>query len=154
MIIQNKNNKSHQMKKFITMVMLAVMTLIITACGDQQKKVDTSKIVADSLSARVTNAVSKQLNPTFGSIKEFKNYRDSLMNIEKEKAVFISMPTNAFEQCANVTLSIHKKLSFELFMKEYKAGYDHVYKYLTDDPPIAEEESVITTDTSHTKILK
>lgn len=142
------------MKKFITMVMLAVMTLIITACGDQQKKVDTSKIVADSLSARVTNAVSKQLNPTFGSIKEFKNYRDSLMNIEKEKAVFISMPTNAFEQCANVTLSIHKKLSFELFMKEYKAGYDHVYKYLTDDPPIAEEESVITTDTSHTKILK
>ena len=154
MIIQNKNNKSHQMKKFITMVMLAVMTLIITACGDQQKKVDTSKIVADSLSARVTNAVSEQLNPTFGSIKEFKNYRDSLMNLEKEKAVFISMPTNAFEQCANVTLSIHKKLSFELFMKEYKAGYDHVYKYLTDDPPIAEEESVITTDTSHTKILK
>lgn len=154
MIIQNKNNKSYQMKKFLTIVMLAVMTLIITACGDQQKKVDTSKIVADSLSARVTNAVSKQLNPTFGSIKEFKNYRDSLMNIEKEKAVFISMPTNAFEQCANVTLSIHKKLSFELFMKEYKAGYDHVYKYLTDDPPIAEEESVITTDTSHTKILK
>lgn len=154
MIIQNKNNKSHQMKKFITMVMLAVMTLILAACGDQQKKVDTSKIVADSLSARVTNAVSEQLNPTFGSIKEFKNYRDSLMNIEKEKAVFISMPTNAFEQCANVTLSIHKKLSFELFMKEYKAGYDHVYKYLTDDPPIAEEESVITTDTSHTKILK
>ena len=154
MIIQNKNNKSHQMKKFITMVMLAVMTLIITACGDQQKKVDTSEIVVDSLSARVTNAVSEQLNPTFGSIKEFKNYRDSLMNIEKEKAVFISMPTNAFEQCANVTLSIHKKLSFELFMKEYKAGYDHVYKYLTDDPPIAEEESVITTDTSHTKILK
>ena len=153
MIIQNKNNKSHQMKKFITMVMLAVMTLILAACGDQQNKVD-SEIVVDSLSARVTNAVSEQLNPTFGSIKEFKNYRDSLMNIEKEKAVFISMPTNAFEQCANVTLSIHKKLSFELFMKEYKAGYDHVYKYLTDDPPIAEEESVITTDTSHTKILK
>lgn len=154
MIIQNKNNKSHQMKKFLTIVMLAVMTLIVTACGNQRNEVDTHEIVADSLSARVTNAVSKQLNPTFGSIKEFKNYRDSLMNIEKEKAVFISMPTNAFEQCANVTLSIHKKLSFELFMKEYKAGYDHVYKYLTDDPPIAEEESVITTDTSHTKILK
>ena len=142
------------MKKFLTIVMLAVMTLIITACGNQRNEVDTHEIVADSLSARVTNAVSEQLNPTFGSIKEFKNYRDSLMNIEKEKAVFISMPTNAFEQCANVTLSIHKKLSFELFMKEYKAGYDHVYKYLTDDPPIAEEESVITTDTSHTKILK
>lgn len=142
------------MKKFLTIVMLAVMTLIITACGNQRNEVDTHEIVTDSLSARVTNAVSEQLNPTFGSIKEFKNYRDSLMNIEKEKAVFISMPTNAFEQCANVTLSIHKKLSFELFMKEYKAGYDHVYKYLTDDPPIAEEESVITTDTSHTKILK
>ena len=136
------------------MVMLAVMTLIITACGDQQKKVDTSKIVADSLSARVTNAVSKQLNPTFGSIKEFKNYRDSLMNIEKEKAVFINMSQNAFEQCSNVTLSIHGKLNFNLFMKEYKAGYDHVYKYLTDDPPILKDESAITTDTSHTKILK
>ena len=142
------------MKKFITMVMLAVMTLIITACGDQQKKVDTSEIVVDSLSARVTNAVSEQLNPTFSSVREFKKYRDSIMNIEKEKAVFINMSQNAFEQCSNVTLSIHGKLNFNLFMKEYKAGYDHVYKYLTDDPPIAEEESVITTDTSHTKILK
>ena len=141
------------MKKFITMVMLAVMTLILAACGDQQNKVD-SEIVADSLSARVTNAVSEQLNPTFSSVREFKKYRDSIMNIEKEKAVFINMSQNAFEQCSNVTLSIHGKLNFNLFMKEYKAGYDHVYKYLTDDPPIAEEESVITTDTSHTKILK
>ena len=151
--MQTKLIKSYQMKKFITMVMLAVMTLILAACGDQQNKVD-SEIVADSLSARVTNAVSEQLNPTFGSIKEFKNYRDSLMNIEKEKAVFINMSQNAFEQCSNVTLSIHGKLNFNLFMKEYKAGYDHVYKYLTDDPPIIKDESAITTDTSHTKILK
>lgn len=142
------------MKKFLTIVMLAVMTLIITACGNQRNEVDTHEIVADSLSARVTNAVSEQLNPTFSSVKEFKSYRDSIMNIEKEKAVFINMSQNAFEQCSNVTLSIHGKLNFNLFMKEYKAGYDHVYKYLTDDPPIAEEESVITTDTSHTKILK
>ena len=153
MIIQNKNNKSHQMKKFITMVMLAVMTLILAACGDQQNKVD-SEIVTDSLSARVTNAVSEQLNPTFSSVKEFKSYRDSIMNIEKEKAVFINMSQNAFEQCSNVTLSIHGKLSFNLFMKEYKAGYDHVYKYLTDDPPIIKEEPVITTDTTHIKVLK
>lgn len=153
MIIQNKNNKSHQMKKFITMVMLAVMTLILAACGDQQNKVD-SEIVVDSLSARVTNAVSEQLNPTFSSVKEFKSYRDSIMNIEKEKTVFINMSQNAFEQCSNVTLSIHGKLSFNLFMKEYKAGYDHVYKYLTDDPPIIKEEPVITTDTSHIKVLK
>ena len=141
------------MKKFITMVMLAVMTLIITAC-DRHEKVENTQIVADSLSARVTNDVVERLNPTFGSVKEFKNYRDSIMNIEKERAVFINMPQNAFEQCANVTLSIHKKLNFDLFMKEYKAGYDHVYKYLTDDPPIAKEEPVIVTDTSHTKILK
>ena len=142
------------MRKFLTIVMLAVMTLIVTACGNQRNEVDTSKIVADSLSARVTNAVSKQLNPTFGSVKEFKNYRDSIINIEKERAVFINMPQNAFEQCSNVTLSIHGKLNFNLFMKEYKAGYDHVYKYLTDDPPIIKDESAITTDTSHTKILK
>lgn len=142
------------MKKFLTIVMLAVMTLIITACGNQRNEVDTHEIVADSLSARVTNAVSEQLNPTFSSVKEFKSYRDSIMNIEKEKAVFINMSQNAFEQCSNVTLSIHGKLNFNLFMKEYKAGYDHVYKYLTDDPPIIKDESVITTDTSHTKILK
>lgn len=134
--------------------MLAVMTLIITACGNQRNEVDTHEIVADSLSARVTNAVSEQLNPTFSSVKEFKSYRDSIMNIEKEKAVFINMSQNAFEQCSNVTLSIHGKLNFNLFMKEYKAGYDHVYKYLTDDPPIIKDESAITTDTSHTKILK
>lgn len=142
------------MRKFLTIVMLAVMTLIITACGNQRNEVDTHEIVADSLSARVTNAVSEQLNPTFSSVKEFKSYRDSIMNIEKEKAVFINMSQNAFEQCSNVTLSIHGKLNFNLFMKEYKAGYDHVYKYLTDDPPIIKDESVITTDTSHTKILK
>ena len=136
------------------MVMLAVMTLIITACGNQRNEVDTHEIVVDSLSARVTNAVSEQLNPTFSSVREFKKYRDSIMNIEKEKAVFINMSQNAFEQCSNVTLSIHGKLNFNLFMKEYKAGYDHVYKYLTDDPPIIKDESAITTDTSHTKILK
>ena len=142
------------MKKFLSIVMLAVMTLIVTACGNQRNEVDTHEIVADSLSARVTNAVSEQLNPTFSSVREFKSYRDSIMNIEKEKAVFINMSQNAFEQCSNVTLSIHGKLNFNLFMKEYKAGYDHVYKYLTDDPPIIKDESAITTDTSHTKILK
>lgn len=142
------------MKKFLSIVMLAVMTLIVTACGNQRNEVDTHEIMADSLSARVTNAVSEQLNPTFSSVKEFKSYRDSIMNIEKEKAVFINMSQNAFEQCSNVTLSIHGKLSFNLFMKEYKAGYDHVYKYLTDDPPITKEEPVITTDTSHIKVLK
>lgn len=142
------------MRKFLTIVMLAVMTLIVTACGNQRNEVDTHEIVADSLSARVTNAVSEQLNPTFSSVREFKKYRDSIMNIEKEKAVFINMSQNAFEQCSNVTLSIHGKLNFNLFMKEYKAGYDHVYKYLTDDPPIIKDESAITTDTSHTKILK
>ena len=152
--MQTKLIKSYQMKKFLSIVMLAVMTLIVTACKDQQKKIDTSQIVADSLSTRVTNAVSEQLNPTFSSITEFKNYRDSIVNIEKERLAFINISQNAFEQCANVTLSIHKKLSFELFMKEYKAGYDHVYKYLTDDPPVTQEEPVITTDTSHTKILK
>lgn len=142
------------MRKFLTIVMLAVMTLIVTACGNQRNEVDTHEIVVDSLSARVTNAVSEQLNPTFSSVREFKKYRDSIMNIEKEKAVFINMSQNAFEQCSNVTLSIHGKLNFNLFMKEYKAGYDHVYKYLTDDPPIIKDESAITTDTSHTKILK
>lgn len=119
------------MKKFIMMLTCLLLAIFATSCSKSAVQ-PVDQFDADSLSAQVTNAVNQQLDPSFNNMKEFRIYRDSLIKLNQDKQIFININQNAFEQCARVTLSKYKSITFTLFMKEYKEGYDNVYKYLTE----------------------
>ena len=119
------------MKKFIMMLTYLLLAIFATSCSKSAVQ-PVDQFDADSLSAQVTNAVNQQLDPSFNNMKEFRIYRDSLIKLNQDKQIFININQNAFEQCARVTLSKYKSITFTLFMKEYKEGYDNVYKYLTE----------------------
>lgn len=125
------------MKKFIMMLTCLLLAIFATSCSKSAVQ-PVDQFDADSLSAQVTNAVNQQLDPSFNNMKEFRIYRDSLIKLNQDKQIFININQNAFEQCARVTLSKYKSITFTLFMKEYKEGYDNVYKYLTEqqDSPV------------------
>lgn len=125
------------MKKFIMMLTCLLLAIFTTSCSKSAVQ-PVDQFDADSLSAQVTNAVNQQLDPSFNNMKEFRIYRDSLIKLNQDKQIFININQNAFEQCARVTLSKYKSITFTLFMKEYKEGYDNVYKYLTEqkDSPV------------------
>ena len=130
------------MKKFIMMLTCLLLAIFTTSCSKSAVQ-PVDQFDADSLSAQVTNAVNQQINPSFNNMKDFRIYRDSLIKLNQDKQVFINISQNAFEQCARVTLSKYKSITFTLFMKEYKEGYDHVYKYLQAE----QKEPTITIQT-------
>ena len=134
------------MKKYFIMLTVMLLAIITTSCSKQSTPI-VDQFDADSLSAQVTTAVNQQINPSFSSMKEFRTYRDSLITIQKDKEVFMNISPNAFEQCARVALAKNKRINIQLFMKEYKEGYDHVYKYLQNeqkDPPITMDPDTLS----------